>query len=52
MKKEVLYFTIDVELDSTGESITGNKTINVYEIKDNTPLSLFVLLNVIILIVL
>ena len=34
MKKK-LYFTIEKELDSTGESITGNKLISVYEVVDN-----------------
>lgn len=36
MKKK-LYFTIEKEVDSTGESLTGNKTITVYEMINNAP---------------
>ncbi len=31
MKKK-LYYTVEKEVDDTGESLTGNKTIAVYEI--------------------
>lgn len=36
MKKK-LYFTVEKEIDSTGESLTGNKTVTVYEIVNNEP---------------
>ncbi len=35
MKK--LFYTIDFERDSTGESLNGNKTITVYEMENNQP---------------
>ncbi len=43
MKKK-LHFTVEKEIDSTGESLTGNKTITVYNIVDNEP-SVFFELN-------
>jgi len=36
MKKK-LYFVVEKELDSTNKSLTGNNTIDVYEIIDNEP---------------
>ena len=36
MKKK-LYFVIEKEISSDGETLTGNKTVSVYEIKDNVP---------------
>jgi len=40
MKKKI-YYTIEKETDNTGESLTGNKNITVYEILDNEPKQLF-----------
>ena len=42
MKKKI-YYTIEKETDDTGESLTGNKNITVYEILDNEPKQLFTL---------
>ncbi len=40
MKKH-LYYTVEKEIDSTGESLTGNKEVTVYEIVNNEPKSFF-----------
>ncbi len=40
MKKK-LYYTVEKEIDNTGESLTGNKTITVYEIVNNEPKKFF-----------
>ena len=36
MKKK-LYFVVEKEISSDGETLTGNKTVTVYEIEDNVP---------------
>ena len=35
--KKILYFTVEKELDSTGESLSGVKIISVYDIINNKP---------------
>jgi hypothetical protein len=40
MKKK-LYYTVEKEVDSTGESLTGNKEVMVYEIVNNEPKRFF-----------
>ena len=40
MKKKI-YYTIEKETDDTGETLTGNKNITVYEIADNEPKQIF-----------
>jgi hypothetical protein len=35
--KRKLYYTIEKEVDDTGESLTGNKLITVYEMVNNAP---------------
>lgn len=35
--KRKLYFVIEKEIASDGESLTGNKNISVYEIVNNEP---------------
>lgn len=42
MKKKI-YFLILQEVDSTGESLTGNKSVTVYEILNNEPKQFFTL---------
>ena len=40
MKKK-LYFVIEKEISTDDETLTGNKTVSVYEIKDNVPTRFF-----------
>ena len=40
MKKK-LYYTVEKEVDTTGESLTGNKNIIVYEMVNNEPKKFF-----------
>ncbi len=37
MKNLKLYFVVEKEISSDGESLNGNKTVTVYEILDNVP---------------
>ena len=41
MKK--FYYVVEKQLDSTGESINGLKTITIYKINNNTPIELGVI---------
>ena len=40
MKKK-LYYTVEKEVDNTGESLTGNKEVMVYEIINSEPKKFF-----------